>query len=98
MSQLSTQRDDVPEVFLARCAKPDRLIHLIPDELARTVPEHPLFALANGEDMQDGFQTVSASLFANAISRTAWYLESLLGKAHDFPTIGYIGPRKLPRC
>lgn len=73
---------------------PHRLVHLIPDELAARVPNHCLFAYPRDEQPQHGFVDVSAQCFANAINRTSWYLESLLGKARDFDTICYIGASK----
>lgn len=40
-----------------------------------------------------GFRDISARIFANAVNRIAWWLESELGKGSSFPAIGYIGPR-----
>lgn len=94
MSQLHNDRDDIQEPFKTCHATPNRLVHLIPDELARSVPDHPLFEYAKTENIHDGFRTVTAKCLANAINRTAWYLEDLLGRAHDFPTVGYMGPRE----
>lgn len=42
-----------------------------------------------------GFRDVSARIFANAVDRVAWWLDAELGKGSSFPSIGYIGPRKL---
>ncbi|TAQ86889.1 hypothetical protein B7494_g4804 [Chlorociboria aeruginascens] len=96
MSQVSTPRKDIPSVFGVEAAVPDRLVHLIPDELARKVPEHPLFAFPKTDLPQDGFVEVNAKCFANAINRTSWYLESLLGKAPaGFPSVGYMGSSDL---
>ncbi|PQE06723.1 L-aminoadipate-semialdehyde dehydrogenase protein [Rutstroemia sp. NJR-2017a BBW] len=93
MSQASTLRSDVPAAFAAANANPSRLVHLIPDELARTVPDHSLFAYPKTDMPADGFVEVSAKCFANGINRVAWYLESVLGKAPEgtFPAVGYIG-------
>ena len=44
-------------------------------------------------DVSAGFHDISARLFANAVNRVAWWLESELGKGSSFPVIGYIGPR-----
>lgn len=51
----------------------------------------------SSDDVARGFRDISARVFANAVNRTAWWLESELGKGSSFQTIGYIGPRMLPR-
>ncbi|KAK6592156.1 thioester reductase domain-containing protein [Botrytis cinerea] len=93
MSQQGTLRSDVPAAFAAANSNPARLVHLIPDELARSVPDHSIFAYPKTDMPQDGFVEVSARSFANAINRTAWYLESILGKAPagEFPAVAYQG-------
>ena len=96
MSQSSGPQHKIPPVFRLENAVPDRLVHLIPDELARKVPEHPLFAFPKTENPQDGLVEVSAKSFANAINRTSWYLESLLGKGpKGFPSVGYMGSSEI---
>ncbi|KAI9700612.1 MAG: hypothetical protein M1836_001979 [Candelina mexicana] len=96
MSESSGPQHEIPPVFRLENAVPDRLVHLIPDELARKVPEHPLFAFPETDTPQDGLVEVSAKCFANAINRTSWYLESLLGKApQGFPSVGYMGSNDL---
>ncbi|KAI0401682.1 acetyl-CoA synthetase-like protein [Xylaria palmicola] len=91
MSQLGPPRNDIPPVFQLSHASTERLIHLIPDELAEAVPEHPLFSFSKTENPRDGFRDVSARCFANAINRTAWWLEENLGRPSDFETVAYIG-------
>lgn len=91
MSQLSVTRLEVHDVFRASSMVPDRLIHLVPDELAAKVPDHCLFAYPQDENPQHGFVEVSARQFANAVNRTSWYLEALVGAPRDFDTICYIG-------
>ncbi|KAI0004732.1 putative NRPS-like enzyme [Xylariaceae sp. FL0662B] len=92
MSQFAVTRKDIPEVFQTTAAVPDRLVHLIPDELAKKVPAHPLFTFPRSNKLQDGFLNVSAKSFANAINRTSWFLESILDKPCErFPTVGYMG-------
>lgn len=99
MSQAFSPRQDIAPPFLFEGAVADRLVHLIPDELARKVPNHSIFAFPKTESPQDGFVEVSAKRFANAINRTAWYLESLLGKApQGFPSIGYMGSSKITQA
>lgn len=91
MSGPITPRDDVPSVFKAERASPNRLVHLIPDQLAAEVPEHSLFSYPKTNSPKDGFIDVSAKQFANAINRTAWYLLDLLGPPTNFESIGYMG-------
>lgn len=99
MSESSGPQHEVSPVFRLENAVPDRLVHLIPDELARKVPGHSLFAFPKTDRLQDGLVEVSAKCFANAINRTSWYLESLLGKAPPgFPSVGYMGSSEIPLC
>ncbi len=83
---------DVHEVFQASSAVAGRLTHLIPDELALAVPDHPLFAYAKTNKPEDGFVDVTAAEFASAVNRASWFLLDLLGQPKDFETIGYMGP------
>ena len=91
MSEAPPPREDLHEIFWPSSAKPDRLIHLIPDQLAKVVPDHPLFSFPKTTKVQDGFIDVSCKSFANAVNRTSWYLESQLGKPKNFDTVGYMG-------
>lgn len=96
MSQAAGVSRDLPSIFQLKQAIPNRLVHLIPDELAEAVPEHPLFAYPRTENPEDGIVEISAKCFANAINRTSWYLENLLGKAPEgFPAISYMGSSKV---
>ncbi|KAI4175639.1 MAG: hypothetical protein LQ343_001510 [Gyalolechia ehrenbergii] len=91
MSQVAPPREDVPAVFQESHASGKRLVHLIPDELAKVVPDHPLFSYPRTTNLSDGFRDISSSCFANAINRTAWYLRSLLGEPKNFDTVAYMG-------
>ena len=71
MSESSDPQHDIPPVFRWENAVPNRLVHLIPDELARKIPEHSLFAFPRSDRLQDGLIEVSAKYFANAINRTS---------------------------
>lgn len=92
MSETPPLREDLHKIFCPCSARPDRLIHLIPDELAEVVPHHALFSFPKTTKVQDGFIDVSCKSFANAVNRTSWHLESLLGKSKDFDAVGYMGP------
>lgn len=93
MSQRASPRTDIPLPFHQNRAVSDRLVHLIPDQLSSQVPDHILFSFPRSERFQDGFVDVNARQFANAINRTSWYLESVLGIASEgsFPAVAYIG-------
>lgn len=66
-----------------------RLLPNVIDDLARDEPARVIFEEALG----DGFRKTTVKKFANAINRTAWWLETHLGgKGVDFETLGYIGP------
>lgn len=92
MSQAPLSRQDVPEIFNPSLASGSRLIHLVPDELAKAVPDHVLFSYPKTAKPRDGFVNVSSKQFANAINRTSWYLRNLLGPSTNFETVGYMGP------
>ncbi|KAJ5430722.1 Male sterility NAD-binding [Penicillium cf. griseofulvum] len=70
-----------------------RLIITIVDEMARDKPEQAVYSLAISQDISKGLRDISACDFANAVNRTAWWLESELGKGSQFPTVGFFGPR-----
>lgn len=95
MSQVPPTREDVHPIFQTSNARPDRLVHLIPDELAEAVPDHSLFAYAKTARPQDGCVDISCKTFANAVNRASWYLRYLLGRPKSFETIGYMGPSAL---
>ncbi|EER29953.1 putative NRPS-like protein biosynthetic cluster [Coccidioides posadasii str. Silveira] len=69
-----------------------RLAITIVDERARDDPERVSYSLSLSSDISKGFRDITAKDFANAVNRTAWWLESKLGKGSSFPTVGYIGP------
>lgn len=94
MSEAPSPRDNVPRIFQSSSASASRLIHLIPDELASVVPDHPIFSYPRTAKPQDGFVDISSKCFANGINRTSWYLASLLGIPKKFETVSYMGPSK----
>ncbi|KAJ5654232.1 Male sterilityNAD-binding [Penicillium lividum] len=77
-----------------------RLVINIVDEMARDEPESVVYSIALSHDISKGLRDINARDFANAVNRTAWWLESELGKGSLFPTVGYFGPQQpemLPR-
>lgn len=95
MSEAPPPRHDIPAIFRPEFASANRLVHLIPDELAKAVPDHPLFSYPKTAKPQDGFIDVSSSCFANAINRTSWYLADLLGTPKNFDTVAYMGSSEI---
>lgn len=73
-----------------------RLVISIVDEMARDEPEQIVYSIAISQDISKGLHDISARQLANAVNRTAWWLESELGKGSQFPTVGYFGPRMSP--
>ncbi|KAH6957909.1 hypothetical protein BKA56DRAFT_501784 [Ilyonectria sp. MPI-CAGE-AT-0026] len=71
-----------------------RLIPQILDSLAAADPDRIIYSVAKSSDISQGLRHVSARTFANAVDKTAWWLENELGKSTTFQTVGYIGPRK----
>lgn len=47
--------------------------------------------------VSQGFRDISARTFAYAVDRVAWLLDAEVGKGLSFPSIAYIGPRRLLR-
>lgn len=72
-----------------------RLVVTIVDEMARDEPDRIVYSLPLTSNVADGFHDITALELANAVNRTAWWLESKVGKGSSFPTVGYIGPRKI---
>ncbi|EGX88288.1 transferase family protein [Cordyceps militaris CM01] len=79
-------------------AAPDygrRLLPQIIDKRAAAHPDQILFSLSSMVKNQLEFQEISAKQFAQAIDKTAWWLESKVGKQTAIQPIGYIGPHDL---
>lgn len=57
-----------------------RLVISIVDEMARDKPGWIVYSIAISQDISKGLHDISARQFANAANRTAWWLESELGK------------------
>ncbi len=70
-----------------------RLLPQIIDELAASHPEQSLFSLSTMVKNVLEFREVSARQFAQAIDKTAWWLQDKVGKQTAIQPIGYIGPR-----
>lgn len=71
-----------------------RLLPQIIDEVAVVEPERIVFSLATLSGGSLTFDRISAGIFSKAVDKTAWWLNSLVGKPDSIEPIGYIGPRK----
>ena len=77
---------------------PERPVYSIPlasVELKDTSSRGNVHSVPGSNYVSQGFRNISARIFANAVDRVAWWLEAELGKGLLFPSIGYIGPRRL---
>ncbi|KAM3499606.1 hypothetical protein MY10362_007154 [Beauveria mimosiformis] len=72
-----------------------RLLPQIIDERAASHPEQILFSLSTMVKNVLEFREISARQFAQAIDKTAWWLQSKVGKQTAIQPIGYIGPHDL---
>ncbi|RBQ78881.1 hypothetical protein FVER14953_21390 [Fusarium verticillioides] len=72
-----------------------RLIPRILDDMSRDEPDRVIYSIAKSADISEGFDEITARDFADAVNKTAWWLEGLVGKSESFQTIGYIGLLKL---
>ncbi|KAI1147615.1 hypothetical protein F4825DRAFT_436823 [Nemania diffusa] len=72
-----------------------RILPALVDEIAESDPTRILYSIAKSSDPSDGFLDISASVFARAVNRCAWYLRKHLGPGHNFPVVTYIGPQDL---
>ncbi|KAI9647265.1 hypothetical protein NHQ30_003648 [Ciborinia camelliae] len=72
-----------------------RLSPTLVDEEAVNNPDRIIYSFAKTAKLADGFLDVSIKHLANSINRAAWWIENLLGKGENFPSVGYIGPGDL---
>ena len=90
--------DDIPPPFKQSERSGRRLVHLIPDELAQSVPDHVLFSYPKPSEPKDEFVDISARCFSRAINQIAWWMKESLGPPQDFDTVAYVGPSMLLPC
>ncbi len=74
-----------------------RLMPVLLDEIVATDPDRVLYSIARTDNPADGFQDISAAVFARAVDRCAWFIHETLGRPEDkaFPTLTYMGPQGL---
>lgn len=66
-----------------------RLIPVEIDKIAREEPDRVLFYIPRNNQPSQGYDVVTTSIFANAINRMCWWLQSEVGT--EPKTIGYVG-------
>lgn len=69
-----------------------RLLPTLVDEEAVNNPDRLIYSYSKTTKAADGLVEISNRRFANSINRAAWWIEKLLGKGKNFPSIGYTGP------
>ncbi|KAM7208256.1 chloramphenicol acetyltransferase-like domain protein [Naviculisporaceae sp. PSN 640] len=74
-----------------------RLLPQILQDVAVAEPDRILYSIAKSSDISEGFRTVSARVFLNAVDKTAWLLYNQLGEnlSPSVPAVAYIGPHDL---
>lgn len=76
-------------------APPDyghRLLPSLVDQYAVERPDETLYVMPKSSDFADGVKAITYKIFANAVNRAAWWLESKIGRGENFETIAYLGP------
>ncbi|KAI0188862.1 transferase family protein [Astrocystis sublimbata] len=72
-----------------------RLLPQIIDQLAAADPTRTVYSLAALSGSSLSYTHISARAFAQAIDKTAWWLQKLVGKPKSIRPVGYIGPHDL---
>ena len=75
-----------------------RLLPQIVDDVASGSPERIVYSIVNSPDNAHDTEHITASTFARAVDKTAWWLNSLVGAQTSVLPVGYIGPRKSAIC
>jgi len=81
---------DLSSVAPPECGR--RLIPKLVDEIARTDPQRTFIAVPKSSRLEDGFVDINYDLFARAINRCSWWMDSNLSKSKESKTLLYFGP------
>lgn len=68
-----------------------RLVPTIIDDNARTQPNRACFSIPRTDSLQDGFSDITWRMYANAINKTAFFIEREIGRSASFETVMYLG-------
>ncbi|KAF2270327.1 acetyl-CoA synthetase-like protein [Lojkania enalia] len=72
-----------------------RLIPQILDSLASTNPDRIILSVAEFSDNFHSFRRITAHSFAQAVDKTAWWLQRQVGKPTLIQPVAYIGPHDI---
>ncbi|CAO2652023.1 Nn.00g003060.m01.CDS01 [Neocucurbitaria sp. VM-36] len=68
-----------------------RLVPTIIDYNARTKPDGACFSIPRSEGLQHGFRDITWRAYANAINKTAHFIQKEIGCSSSFETVMYLG-------
>ena len=68
-----------------------RIIPRLVDDIAQSDPQRPFVSIPKSSTLEEGYEDVTYSKFANLVNACAWWLESHLGRG-KLGTLLYIGP------
>ncbi|KAF2015128.1 acetyl-CoA synthetase-like protein [Aaosphaeria arxii CBS 175.79] len=68
-----------------------RLVPVMVDQIAKEDPRRKIFSFPKSEDLKDGFQDLDFSTFANAVNKTAFFIQREIGRSSMFETVLYMG-------
>lgn len=68
-----------------------RLVPTIIDNNAKIHPDGACFSVPRSDILQHGFRDISWRTYANAINRTAHFIEKEIGRSASFETVLYLG-------
>ncbi|KAL5398579.1 hypothetical protein PMIN04_002250 [Paraphaeosphaeria minitans] len=68
-----------------------RLMPVMVDEIAAETPDRVCFSIPRTIDLKAGFHDITFQTFANAINKTATFIEREIGRSSMFETVMYMG-------
>ncbi|KAF2686919.1 acetyl-CoA synthetase-like protein [Lentithecium fluviatile CBS 122367] len=68
-----------------------RLIPSLIDDIAANDPDRVCFSFPQTANLQDGLQNLTFRIFANAINKTAHFIQREIGRSSMFETVMYMG-------
>ncbi|OAG09382.1 acetyl-CoA synthetase-like protein, partial [Paraphaeosphaeria sporulosa] len=69
----------------------NRLMPVMVDEVAAETPDRVCFSIPRSTDLKAGFHDITFQTFANAINKTASFIEREIGRSSMFETVMYMG-------
>ncbi|KAH9866909.1 hypothetical protein IAQ61_007498 [Plenodomus lingam] len=68
-----------------------RLVPNIIDDNARNQPNRACFSIPKCDALEHGFRDITWRMYANAINKTAYFIEREIGRSTSFETVMYLG-------